>query len=351
MKQGRTLQAVAEELFRQRATKRDFLVDTAAIRMNDDASVLSLHHAEDNRLDESLGMTDLFHRQIGSVLGIPSKYYDKMRTEAPSMLASDVNTWLDKRGSRQLVRTLDGNARAFLSDRYRRIDNYEIATATLPILAEMNGLSIESCEVTENRMYLKAVNKRLEVEVTPGDVVQSGVLISNSEVGLGTVSVTPLVYRLVCSNGMVVNEMGERKQHIGRESESSWELYSDETLAADDQAFMLKLRDVVRGAADTARFESIVDRLREATGVPITGRVPRVIELAGARFGLNQTEQDSILEHLLTGGDLSLYGLSNAITRTSQDVESYDRATALEGVGWQVATLSPESWHTLNDGK
>lgn len=26
----------------------------------------------------------------------------------------------------------------------------------------------------------------------------------------------------------------------------------------------------------------------------------------------------------------------DAVTRASQDVESYDRATALEGIGWQI---------------
>ena len=55
-------------------------------------------------------------------------------------------------------------------------------------------------------MYIKVVNKRLEAEVVPGDIVQSGVIISNSEVGLGSVNIQPLVYRLVCSNGMVVND-------------------------------------------------------------------------------------------------------------------------------------------------
>lgn len=45
---------------------------------------------------------------------------------------------------------------------------------------------------------------------------------------------------------------------------------------------------------------------------------------------------------------LSKYGLSNAITRASQDIESYDRATVLEEVGWQVATMEPKQWKILN---
>ncbi|MEG2187118.1 MAG: DUF932 domain-containing protein [Clostridia bacterium] len=380
MKQGRTLQEVATELARQRESKRDFIVDTGAIEVTEDAGRLLLHHADDGLLDEQFGMTDLFHRQLGSSLGIPSKYYDKMQVELPSLLSQNVNGWLRTRDSRQTIRTLDGSARAFLSDRYRRIDNYEIATATLPILAEMDGVMIESAEITENRMYLKAVNKRLEAEVVPGDVVQAGVLISNSEVGLGSVSVMPLVYRLVCLNGMVICDYGQKKYHIGRrpsppfggagyaavdgfavssplaaslplgEQETTWELFSDDTLAADDQAFMLKLRDIVRGATEAARFETIVDKLRQATGIPILGHIPKVVELTAEQYGLNKTEANGILQHLITGGDLSLYGLSNAVTRASQDSDSYDRATLMESAGWRIATMPADQWHTINEG-
>ena len=38
-------------------------------------------------------MTDLFHRQLGASLGIPAKYYDKMREDYPELLAQNVNGW------------------------------------------------------------------------------------------------------------------------------------------------------------------------------------------------------------------------------------------------------------------
>ena len=348
MKQGRTLQEVAAELNRQNSSKRDFVVSNSALRVNKDADRLSLVHTDDRSLDEDFGMTGLFHRQLGSALGIPAKYYDKMQASLPSLLADNLNGWLGVREGRQTIRTLDGNARAFLSDKYKRIDNYEVASATLPVISEMDGVHIESCEVSENRMYLKAVNRRLEAEVVKGDIVQAGIMISNSEVGLGSVSVMPLAYRLVCMNGMVINDLGEKKFHIGRESEASWEILSDEAMEADDKAFMLKLRDIVRSCVDEARFHSVVDKLREAAGIRITGYVPDVVELAAEQYGFNQAEKTDILQHLIEGGELTMYGLSNAVTRASQDVESYDRATALESLGWQIVTMPPDTWKTIN---
>ena len=76
--------------------------------------------------------------------------------------------------------------------------------------------------------------------------------------------------------------------------------------------------------------------LKEAAGIPIKGNVQEVVELTGREFGITQDEQNGIFKYLVEGGDLSLYGLTNAVTRASQDVESYDRATALEGIGWQI---------------
>ena len=73
-----------------------------------------------------------------------------------------------------------------------------------------------------------------------------------------------------------------------------------------------------------------------------------VVQLTAQSYGINAEEQEGILKYLIEGGDLSLYGLSNAVTRTSQNVVSYDRATTLEGIGWQVATMEPAQWKQIN---
>ena len=68
-------------------------------------------------------------------------------------------------------------------------------------LQRLEGARFESVELTETKMYLKVVTPRVEFEVAPGDVVQAGIVITNSEVGCGTLSVQPLIFRLVCRNG------------------------------------------------------------------------------------------------------------------------------------------------------
>ena len=125
-------------------------------------------------------------------------------------------------------------------------------------------------------------------------------------------------------------------------------MYSDETLEAEDKAFLMKLKDVALAAIEENHFSMVVDRLRATTGMKITGDIQKVVELSSSDYGLTGDEQSSVLHYLIEGGDLSLYGLSNAVTRTSQDVESYDRATELEGIGWKMAAMKDAEWEVLN---
>ena len=101
-------------------------------------------------------------------------------------------------------------------------------------------------------------------------------------------------------------------------------------------------------ALEESRFTQIVDKLRNSAEVKITGWAQDVVELTGKNYGITEPEQHNILDYLLQGGDLSQYGLSNAITRASQDVESYDRATALESIGWDVVTMPTAQWREIN---
>ena len=344
MKEGRTLIEMAQELERQRAAKKDYISDTRNLRMDATGDGLQLSLRDDrSHVVHMLGVNENAHRQIGTALGIPSKYYDKMQKELPDLLAHNVNAWFDANPQAKMIRTLDGNARAFLSDRYRRIDNFEIAQTVLPILGDMPDAHIESCEVTENQMYIKCVNPRLQADVVPGDTVQAGIMITNSEVGLGSVTVQPLLYRLVCTNGMVVNDAAARKYHIGRANTvgENFQIFTDETIIADDKAFMLKIRDTVRAAVDEARFGAVVNMMRQAKGVKLdTPDIPKFVELAATEYGMTQTEGRGVLDHLIRDEDLSLYGLANAVTRYSQDVESYDRATDLESTGYSILGMS-----------
>ena len=345
MKTGKTLTQLAQELERQSETKKDFIASTSSLEMTDTGEL-----ALESDTTHEFPVTEHAHSQIAARLDIPVKYYNRMHKEVPALLAANVNQWFHSKPERRMVRTLDGEMRAFLSNRYRRLDNYDLAEAVLPILAEMGeGIRIVSTELTDSRMYIKVINERLELEVKKGDVVQAGIMISNSEVGLGALKVEPLIYRLICTNGMIAQDYSKKRYHVGRNAEEgeAYELFRDETLKADDHAFFLKVQDTVRAAVDVTKFSTIVERMRESTEQRIEGNPVKAVEVASDQFGFSKEESSGILQHLIQGGDLSAYGLLNAITRTSQDVDDYDRCTELERDGSRVMSLQASTWKSI----
>lgn len=354
MKEGRSISQLAAELERQAASKKDFVADTRK---------LSMVAAHDSDIPErnvtlegvngGMRLRPIAHQQMAATLGIPKPYYDRMLAETPDLLARNVNTWLERQPAKKLVRTLDNEVRAVLSDSYRPLDNLDLAEAVLPRMVQLNAMVV-SGEVTENRFYLKAVTDRIQGAVKVGDIVQAGLVVSNSEVGQGSLRVEAMDYRLVCLNGMI-RDQAIRKAHLGRGArgqdaiEDAREYFRTETRIADDRAFFLKVQDAVGAMFDEARFLKRIEQYKEAGERAISEKADpvKVIEVTAKRFGFNDGERSSILQHLIRGGDMSAWGLANAVTRAAQDVESYDRATELESFGGDVIELPAHAWREI----
>lgn len=289
MKQGKTLVDLGRELERQRQNRKDFVADTRSLDFATEDGTSVIHVNVGGKL-ESFGVKDFAHQQIATRLQLPYCYYQKMQDKAPHLLDNNVNVWFQQAPERRLLRVMDGKVRAFLSDRYRRLDHLELCAAVLPVIHEMKGASIESCEVTESHMYLKVINKRMKAEVTVGDVVQAGFCISNSEIGMGSLRVEPLIYRLVCKNGLIVKEYAQKKYHVGRQvevEENAYEIYSDETLAQDDRAFFMKVQDIMRCAVDESKFMLTVAKMRESMNIPLEHDPIKEVELLADKFQIN----------------------------------------------------------------
>ncbi|HSD42463.1 MAG TPA: hypothetical protein VLD36_11400 [Burkholderiales bacterium] len=54
-----------------------------------------------------------------------------------------------------------------------------------------------------------------------------------------------------------------------------------------------------------------------------------------------------MLRSLIEGGDLSGFGLVNAVTHFSQQVAGYDRASELEALGGRLVEGSASDWKAL----
>lgn len=345
MKTGKSIIELATEIDRRAQTKRDYLVESPELYMGDNTRLYVPGNG-------NFEVGNTAHRQIGSHLKIPAAYYDTMRSMYPDLLAENVNYLMRQhKDETRMVRTLDGKARAFLSDRYRRIDNEDIANVVLPILMEHPDLEVISAEITERRMYIVARFPRVTGMVKVGRAVQAALMISNSEIGLGTFQISPMVYELACLNGMVTSH-AMRKYHVGARAEAaegSYEIFTEETVKADDKALMLKVRDVVRASMDQAVLDDSIIRLRAAAAPETEVEDPvKAVEALAKKTGLLEKESKSVLKNLIKDGDLTKYGLAQAVTAVANtDVVDYDRAVELQTLGGKLIDLPKSQYEVI----
>lgn len=357
MRQAKSLTELAADLDHRVNDKEDIVADTREIRFNASEEGQALEIGQANH---HYDLSPIASRQVTDRVGIPRKYAERMASEVPHLLGLNVNTWFTEKPERRMIRAYKSNhvARAFLSDRYRRIDNEDIFRAIFPALQqarEAYGLEIKSCEVTEKRMYIQAVFPKVDGEIRQGDPVQSGFIVQNSEIGLGAYTVTPLIFRLVCLNGMIVPRdidgyMGMRKMHLGARVQTGEDMsiYSDDTLKADDQALLLKTRDALQAMTDGQRFQELLESMRQrAEAGPDVRRPVKAVEVLGKTMGLNTNESEGTLESLLRNGGMDRWAVANAITAQAHDTEDYDRSVEFEEMGGRILTLPDHQWRQI----
>lgn len=375
MKTGMTREDLAVEIEKQAKAKADYLVPSRRLQFTlrpesqsepDVLNKVVLQAVGDNGSLE-FPIRPQAHRQFGTHLKVPAQYYDRMLAEAPGLLVESLNTWLGKadRSETRMIRTLHGECRAFLSDRYRPLDNFDLIKAVMPALRE-SGAQLVSCNVSETKLYLKLVEPSRRAEIPPPgvkdwewgkdhhaiDVVEPGLVLSNSETGHGSVSVQPACHTRRCSNLAVFAEDKMRRAHLQGaidrpEGDGLHRYLTDETKRTADAAVWMQVRDLAKAALTGDLFDLTVERLRAARQEVIDRPLKEIVEVTAKRFELSDQEGDSVLRFLGEGGDYTRYGISAAITRASQEVDNYDRATELEQAGAGVIELPDRDWQTL----
>lgn len=344
MKSGfKTLVEFSEEITRQRTMRKDYWASSSDLRMTDDEFF--------GVGGEAYRINDYAQKQIATKLKIPIKYYEKMK-EVPNLRSINVNQWLYKDPSKvRFIRTLDGNMRAFLSDRFKPYDNYDLMEkAFLPAIQEYKSdLEVKTMNLSDTRMYLQIVFPSISAEIKKGDLVMAGIVMRNSEVGAGAVDIEEFLWRLSCLNG-VIRQSLIRKYHSGRKITSgdtdSAHIYQRDTIEADIKAFSLRTRDIISHALKGAYFESSIEKMRNA----LDDKVEKIQNFTGGiegKFGLTTDQSNAVLDNMISEENLNRYGLLNGLTALAHEIEDTDKQYEIEKMGSKVIELSKDEWKIL----
>lgn len=367
---------IVQELERQRDSRIDFCDDARNLQVvvNKSGGLnLAPNNAQSGEFlpDEGLPVMHQSLPQIGERVRpkVPTKFARAMAEQRPQLAADMLTGLMAETGNRNLVRCLDGEVRAFLSDRYRVMDNYDLAFASLNAVKESGGDVIE-CNLTDRHLRLKFVSRDVWDVIdqvrhgdskdwyagglgnqqhlsrvaarTKGDLpggpgtVYPLVTVSNSETGHGGMNVRIGIMAGICFNLATVENV-VTQVHLGQKLDTG--IFTEETIAADSQTIMLKDRDAIHAAFVPEKFKALVARVREAAseevGAP-SNAVDNVIE----HYNLAEGDRDAILSHFLRDYDTTRYGLAQAVARTAQDTPDADKAQELEDAAGKIMVAS-----------
>ena len=368
MKTGKSLEELAVTIKEQAAMKLDFIAPTELFNLSlSGANRLLLSKAlHDGNGIQDLSLSDTAMRNIADYCNIPQKYWNYLmkidRVEAYKVLIKCVDYGMSQapRLQKRMFRTytstiVPDTLRCMLSPSYRRLDNDEVAETVFPVLLDGNDAGryeIISSEITEKKLYIKAVNKSLQKDISRGDVVESGIIIRNSETGEGMFDISPFLHFLYCDNGMVVADQSMKTRHLMSSQANDNEVYqmlSDETKQKENEVILSKCRDVLIGCMAQEQFERNVNRLVEAK-TQVIEKPLDTVNILSKNFGLSDNEKESVLDRIVNkaeerdriNGMATMLTFINAFTNVGNDLQDYDRATDFQQTGGLILTMLPK---------
>jgi hypothetical protein len=278
-----------------------------------------------------LALRDLAFGQLCQRIGTPPAYI----RELPLKLQVACMNWgLAQVPQNALLRLAEDEVRAIMSDRYAAIDDSFLLDVVDDVLSKsgFRDDALVRATSTGPHTILRVTIPSAGVAVRKNDVIEYGLDIANSELGLRSVQVTPITHRLVCTNGMRSwrSEASLRMRHVG-----------------DPDRLRDQLRDAIPVAFSEARGD--IARWKKASELLIDNALD---EIEGLRaFGLSSSEMQTIGQSLAvstgllaadaSGSDLthvlrsstSAFEVANAITSTARERNDVTARLTMESLG------------------
>lgn len=304
-----TMKGLLEQSNEIQSKCEDFTVEKATshtVRFNESAGLTYIPNSGEIR-HSSISRFAL--GQLGSKIGVPARYLEKCVSSGRIDLAQDnVNSWLEEYEKDLFIREYDGGIRGVLSSKYSVCDTPEILEVLDDVL-DLDKYKVKGHFLTPERFHLRLVQKdMLRVD---GEDLFAGLTIDSSDVGRSILNCNFLIYKQVCTNGLVVSKGGGtlfQQKHVGISAEEfSRGLADSLSLIPDLTASVMQSieekrnsKKIITNFTDEEEIETLVANLRLNANMPKDGAV-KVIDLM-------QTTYDN-----------SKWGLINSLTQVAQD--------------------------------
>lgn len=277
-------------------------------------------------------------QQTAGLAEIPAAYVATLLEADPELLTHNLNRRMHARTTRQLIRSVRGEARAVLSDKYRRLDSRPIIEA---FGKEAKALGLVPLDGVASDLQFRIRLMLPQIfEPIPGEFIVLGLDWSNSDFGRGANDISAFIYRVACANG-AVRESALRQIHIGKRLTGDG-ILSQETLRLDTAAAASAAGDVVRAYLEPARVEERLNEIRAAAAKDVTpATVDAFLRKHLGKEGMErarETYRSAEVEMLPAGN--SVWRLSNTLSWLANAEEDGDVKADLQELAGKAMALA-----------
>lgn len=268
------------------------------------------------QVGEPLPLRELAFSQLCSKVGAPAPY---IRSLPSKLQIANMNWGLANKQSPALLRLAGGEVRAVLSDRYAAADDellLEMVSDCLDRTGYRSDVMVRAAAVGPHTL-LRITLPNEGVPVKVGDLIEHGIDLGNSELGLRSVQITPVTHRLVCLNGMRAwrSEAAVRMRHIG-----DTDRLRDQIADAIPVAFAEARGDIERWKRSVdVLMDSALEEIESLRGLGLSSADVQAI-------GRTLADEHALLPESASGRTLSealkvevtAFDVANAITATAR---------------------------------
>lgn len=281
--------------------------------------------------------------QFGGKFGIPPGYLKKLahgKTWERNVAAHTLSEFAGNvERDRMLLRNVNGQTRAAVSDRYRRFNSMKIFLTFLQA-AQNTGSRLVDAHSGEIRDYMEVIYPEVIEFDTPlngRNYAAVGARIGNSDFGKGALDLSPYLLMVTCLNGNTGRTL-MHEIHMGGAIPETVEI-SNETIMKDTDAKASLVADAMKSVYNGDTKERLLDSVRKLSAEEVdikkeTERLPKL--------GLTKGEVELFEKMMLNNdpannlqGAPTKWKMVNGLTAVARDSEP-ERKRDLEKIAGQL---------------
>lgn len=284
----------------------DYVVNASKIHMDNELNI-----AFDNM---RMPMSAFASSGLCGKLKVPTVYFNRCAAANKELAAMNINNWLTDDSRDFMLRTYNGRIRGCLSSSYSKFDAPELLRAVDESLG-FDNYNLKGSFINEERLHIRMVEKEM-LPIASEDLF-AGITIDSSDIGRSGLYVKFIIYKQVCTNGLILpKSSGElfRQKHIGITSEE----FKDNLLEGLTKFNEIKDNSIklIERNKEIPTGDEILDEIKEKTKL-----TDDVIE--------------TVIAMVDSSYDRSRWGIINGITEVAQNY-SLERRLQLEAIAGEM---------------